>query len=200
MYEKIKEILQTITYHIKYCGASTIVICGVVMAILMLFCGCKTTKTTIIDKSEIKDSTNVKVELWQDSTLITQSTEKTQETSEKEVTTEDTTITFGNGGGTYNTNTGEATNVTGIKTSRETEKLKNDIKTLQEKYQQSQNTIQSLMDSIAKIDRQMDLESEVEETYQMAWYWFMIIGALLMLIAIVVLRKYPATRWLLAWI
>jgi uncharacterized protein YlxW (UPF0749 family) len=200
MYEKIKEICQTIMYHIKYCGASTIVICGVVVAFIMLFAGCKTTKTTINDKSEIKDSKNVKVELWQDSTLTTQSTEKTLETSEKEVTTEDTTITFGNGGGTYNTNTGEATNVTSIKTSKETEKLKNEVNTLQDKYQQSQNTIQSLMDSIAKIDRQMDLESEIEETYQVSWYWWLIIGALLMLIAIVVLRKIPATSWLLFWI
>ena len=200
MYVKIKEILQTITYYVKYCGVNTIIICGVVVVILMLCSGCKSTKTTIVDKSEIKDSTNVKVELWQDSTLTQQSTEKTQETSEKEITTEDTTITFGNGGGTYNTNTGEATNLTSIKTSNETEKLKNEINTLQDKYQQSQNTIQSLMDSIAKIDRQMDLKSKIEETYQMDWYWWLAIGALLILIAIVVLRKYPATRLLLAWI
>jgi uncharacterized protein (DUF3084 family) len=200
MYVKIKEILQTITYHIKYCGASTIIICGVVMAILMLFCGCKTTKTTINDKSEIRDSTSVKTELWQDSTLMNKEEQKTEIKTDKEVTTEDTTITFGNGGGTYNTNTGEATNVSSIKTSKESEKLKNEINTLQEKYQQSQNTIQSLMDSIAKIDRQMDLASKIEETYQVSWYWWLIIGGLLMLIAIVVLRKIPATSWLLFWI
>ena len=200
MYEKIKEICQTITYHIKYCGASTIIICGVVMAILMLFCGCKTTKTTIIDKSEIKDSTAVKTELWQDSTIINKEEQTTEIRNDKEITKDNTTITFGQSGGTYNTTTGEATNVVGVTSNKESERLRNDLNKTQSKLQETQTKLQSVLDSIANIDRSMDIESEVEETYQVSWYWWLAIGALLMLIAIVVLRKYPATRWLLAWI
>ena len=200
MYVKIKEILQTITYYVKYCGASTIVICGLVMAFIMLFCGCKTTKTTIVDKSEIKDSTAVKTELWQDSTLINKEEQKTEIKTDKEVTKDNTTITFGQGGGTYNTTTGEATNVIGVTSNKESERLRNELNETQSKLQETQTRLQSVLDSIANIDRSMDVESEVEETYQMDWYWFMIIGALLMLIAIVVLRKIPATSWLLFWI
>lgn len=200
MYGKIKEILQTIIYHIKYCGASTIVICGVVMAILMLFCGCKTTKTTINDKSEIRDSTSVKTELWQDSTITNKEEQTTEIKTDKEVTKDNTTITFGQGGGTYNTTTGEATNVIGVTSNKESERLKNELNKTQSKLQETQTRLQSVLDSIANIDRSMDIESEVEETYQMDWYWWFAIGALLMLIAIVVLRKIPATSWLLFWI
>lgn len=200
MYVKIKEILQTITYHIKYCGASTIVICGLVMALLILCCGCKTTKTTIVDKSEIRDSTSVKTELWQDSTIINKEEQKTEIKTDKEVTKDNTTITFGQGGGTYNTTTGEATNVIGVTSNKESERLRNELNETQSKLQETQTRLQSVLDSIANIDRSMDIETEVEETYQMDWYWWLAIGALLMLIIVVVLRKYPATRWLLAWI
>ena len=200
MYEKIKEILQTITYHIKYCGASTIVICGLVVAVIILCSGCKTTKTTINDKSEIRDSTAVKTELWQDSTIINKEDQTTEIRNDKEITKDNTTITFGQGGGTYNTTTGEATNVVGVTSNKESERLRNELNKTQSKLQETQTKLQSVLDSIANIDRSMDIESEVEETYQVSWYWFMIIGALLMLIAIVVLRKYHATRWLLAWI
>lgn len=200
MYEKIKEILQTITYHIKYCGASTIVICGLVMAILMLFCGCKTTKTTINDKSEINENTNVVEDVKRDSTSTNQTKEETTTTSEKETINEKTELTFGEGGGTYNANTGEFTNVVGAKIDSEKEKLKAENKTLNEKYNQTKNEFEAYKDSVNQANNKLDIESEVEETYQMDWYWFMIIGALLMLIAIVVLRKIPATRLLLAWI
>jgi hypothetical protein len=200
MYVKIKEICQTIMYHIKYCGASTIVICGLVVAVIILCSGCKTTKTTINDKSEIRDSTSVKTELWQDSTITNKEEQKTEIKTDKEVTKDNTTITFGQGGGTYNTTTGEATNVVGVTSNKESERLRNELNETQSKLQETQTKLQSVLDSIANIDRSMDIETEVEETYQMDWYWFMIIGALLMLIAIVVLRKYPATRWLFGWI
>lgn len=200
MYERIKNIWQTITYHIKYCGASTIIICGLVMAILMLFAGCKTTKTTINDKSEIRDSTNVKIELWQDSTIINKEEQKTEIKTDKEITKDNTTITFGEGGGTFNTFTGEATNVSKVQSDKQSEKLKEELNQMQIKLQETQTKLQSVLDSVANIDRSMDIESEVEETYQASWYWWLAIGALLMLILIVVLRKYPATRWLLAWI
>lgn len=200
MYEKIKEIWQTVSYHIKYCGASTIVICGLVMAVIILCSGCKTTKTNIVDKSEIRDSTSVKTELWQDSTITNKEEQTTEIKTDKEVTKDNTTITFGQGGGTYNTTTGEATNVVGVTSNKESERLRNELNETQSKLQETQTKLQSVLDSIANIDRSMDVESEVEETYQMNWYWFMIIGALLMLIAIVVLRKIPATSWLLFWI
>lgn len=200
MYEKIKEIWRTIAYYVKYCGASTIVICGLVVALIMLFCGCKTTKTTIVDKSEINENTNVVENVKRDSTSTNQTKEETTTTNEKETTKDKTELTFGEGGGTYNANTGEFTNVVGAKIDSEKEKLKAENKTLNEKYNQTKNEFEAYKDSVNQANNKLDIESEVEETYQMDWYWFMIIGALLMLIAIVVLRKIPATSWLLFWI
>lgn len=200
MYVKIKEILQTITYHIKYCSASTIVICGVVVAIFILCSGCKTTKTNIVDKSEINENTNVVEDVKRDSTSTNQTKKETTTTSEKETTKDKTELTFGEGGGTYNSNTGEFTNVVGAKIDSEKEKLKAENKTLNEQYNQTKNEFEAYKDSVNQANNKLYIESEVEETYQMNWYWFMIIGALLMLIAIVVLRKIPATSWLLFWI
>lgn len=200
MYEKIKEICQTIWFGIKYDGTLVVITCGVVMAILMLFCGCKTTKTNIVDKSEINENTNVVEDVKRDSTSTNQTKEETTKTSEKETINEKTELTFGEGGGTYNANTGEFTNVVGAKIDSEKEKLKAENKTLNEQYNQTKNEFEAYKDSVNQANNKLDIESEVEETYQMDWYWFMIIGALLMLIAIVVLRKIPATSWLLFWI
>jgi multidrug efflux pump subunit AcrB len=200
MYEKIKEIWQTVSYHIKYCGASTIVICGLVMAVIILCSGCKTTKTTINDKSEINETTNIVEDVKRDSTSTNQTKEETTTTNEKETTKDKTELTFGEGGGTYNANTGEFTNVVGAKIDSEKEKLKAENKTLNEQYNQTKNEFEAYKDSVNQANNKLDIESEVEETYQMDWYWWLVIGALLMLIAIVVLRKYPATRWLLGWI
>ena len=200
MYERFKDIIQAIVYGIKYCASSVIIICGVLMALLILCCGCKTTKTTINDKSEIRDSTSVKTELWQDSTITNKEEQKTEIKTDKEITKDNTTITFGQGGGTYNTTTGEATNVVGVTSNKESERLRNELNETQSKLQETQTTLQSVLDSIANIDRSMDIESEVEETYQSAWYWWLLIGALLMFILIVAIRKIPALSWLLFWI
>lgn len=200
MYDKIKEIPQTITYHIKYCMSSAVIFCGILMALLILCCACKTTKTTINDKSEINENTNVVEDVRSDSTSTNQTKEETTTTNEKETTKDKTELTFGEGGGTYNANTGEFTNVVGAKIDSEKEKLKAENKTLNEQYNQTKNEFEAYKDSVNQANNKLDIESEVEETYQMDWYWFMIIGALLMLIAIVVLRKYPATRLLLGWI
>lgn len=223
-YENIKAIGRGIKANARL----TIICVGILLVALILLCACKTTKTDIVDKSQINDSTAVKTEVRQDSTLSNQTivkqeekveqqtgiTDSKTENTEKEVTTENTTITFGEGGGTYNAITGEGTNVSSVKTNKETEKLKQEIQSLRNeittvktentKLREENITLRGenkmLTDSIANINRQMDLQSETEETYQMDWYWWLAIGALLMLIAIVVLRKYPATRWLLAWI
>lgn len=228
MYKKIKNIWQTLYKGIMCDTRTTTIIVGLLVVLTLLLCGCKTTKTTIVDKSEINDSTSVRTELRQDSSIINQTTEETAdktevnkeiidsktENTEKEITTEDTIIKFGDGGGTYNTLTGESTNVSSVNISKETDKLKKENQSLRQENKEvkeensslhqkntaliSENTV--LTDSIAKLNRQMDIESEVEETYQMDWYWWLAIGALLMLIAIVVLRKIPQTRWLLFWI
>ncbi len=168
--------------------------------ILSLFFSCKTTSTTIVDKSEIIDSSYVKSEVIQDSIKINKEETKTEENEQKEVVTEDVKITFGEGGGSYNTTTGEAHNVQSVTSNKQSETLKKELLVWENKYEELNNKYQLALDSLSNINKQMDLESEVEETYQSAWYWWLAIGALLMFIAIVAIRKIPAVSWLLFWI
>lgn len=223
-YENIKAIGRGIKANARL----TIICVGVLLVALILLCACKTTKTDIVDKSQINDSTAVKTEVRQDSTLSNQTivkqeekleqqtgiTDSKTENTEKEVTTENTTITFGEGGGTFNVITGEGTNVSSVKTNKETEKLKQEIQSLRNeittvktentKLREENITLRGenimLTDSIANINRQMDLKSKIEETYQMAWYWFLLFGAIGMTLIIVVLRKFPQTRWIFCWV
>jgi FtsZ-interacting cell division protein ZipA len=200
MYEKIKNIWQTLYKGIMCDTRTTTIIVGLLVVLTLLLCGCKTTKTTIVDKSEIRDSTSVKLEVWQDSTLTNKEEQKSEIKTDKEITKDNTTITFGEGGGTFNVITGDATNVSKVQSDKQSEKLKEELNQTQIKLQETQIKLQSVMDSIANIDRTMDIESETEETYQASWYWWLAIGALLMLVLIVVLRKIPQTSWLLFWI
>jgi outer membrane murein-binding lipoprotein Lpp len=179
---------------------TTTIVVGLLVVLTLLLCGCKTTKTTINDKSEINENTNVVEDVKSDSTSTSQTKEETTTKKEKETTKDKTELTFGEGGGTYNANTGEFTNVVGAKIDSEKEKLKAENKTLNEQYNQTKNEFEAYKDSVNQANKKLDIESKVEETYQMDWYWFMIIGALLMLIAIVVFRKIPQTSWLLFWI
>lgn len=200
MYEKIKNIWQTLYRGIMCDTRTTTIIVGLLVVLVLLLCGCKTTKTTIVDKSEINENTNVVEDVKSDSTSTSQTKEETTTTKEKETTKDKTELTFGEGGGTYNANTGEFTNVVGAKIDSEKEKLKSEIKTLYEQYNQIKTEFEAYKDSVNQANKKLDVESKVEETYQMDWYWFMAIGALLMLIAIVVLRKIPQTSWLLGWL
>lgn len=200
MYKKIKNIWQTLYKGIMCDTRTTTIVVGLLVVLTILLCGCKSTKTSIVDKSEINENTNVVEDVKSDSTSTSQTKEETTTTKEKETTKDKTELTFGEGGGTYNANTGEFTNVVGAKIDSEKEKLKAENKTLNEQYNQTKNEFEAYKDSVNQANKKLDIESKVEETYQMDWYWFMIIGALLMLIAIVVLRKIPQTRLLLAWI
>lgn len=200
MYEKIKNIWQTLYKGVMYDTRTTTIVVGLLVVLTILLCGCKSTKTSIVDKSEINENTNVVEDVKSDSTSTSQTKEETTTTKEKETTKDKTELTFGEGGGTYNANTGEFTNVVGAKIDSEKEKLKAENKTLNEQYNQTKNEFEAYKDSVNQSNKKLDVDSKVEETYQMDWYWFMIIGALLMLVAIVVLRKIPQTSWLLAWI
>ena len=196
----LKKIWETLYRGIMCDTRTTTIIVGLLVVVTLLLCGCKTTKTTINDKSEINENTNVVEDVKRDSTSTNQTKEETTTTNEKETTKDKTELTFGEGGGTYNANTGEFTNVVGAKIDSEKEKLKAENKTLNEQYNQTKNEFEAYKDSVNQANNKLDIDSEVEETYQMDWYWWLAIGALLMLVAIVVLRKIPQTSWLLFWI
>ena len=81
------------------------------IVLTVLLFGCKTTKIDITDKSEINEQTDVKTEVKQDSTATNSTVTEATAKAESEVTKGNIHITFGEGGGTFNANTGDANNV-----------------------------------------------------------------------------------------
>lgn len=79
-----------------------------------------------------------------DSTSTEKHTEK-----EKEETTD---LTFVPGGGTYNTQTGEATGVSGVKTSKREKELEKENSTLKRENTELKDQLQILQDSVSRND------------------------------------------------
>ena len=170
------------------------------IAFVALLVGCKTTKMDITDKSEINEQANVKTEVKQDSTATNSTTEESTKTSEKETINEKTELTFGEGGGTYNANTGEFTNVVSAKIDGKKDKQKEESKTKTEETNETKSEFTSTNDSTTQVNNKLNVESEVKESYQADWYWFIIIGVLLGFIAVVAIRRIPVLQVLLSWI
>lgn len=170
------------------------------IAFVALLVGCKTTKMEINDKSEINEQSDVKTEVKQDSTATNSTTTETTEKTESEVTKGNIHITFGEGGGTFNSNTGDANNVMDVDIDFENYVTREEYNALENKYNQLKNNFATYKDSTQKANNKLDIESEVEETYQADWYWFIIIGVLLGFIAVIAIRRIPVLQVLLSWI
>jgi hypothetical protein len=107
-------------------------------------------------------------------------------------------IVFVDGGGKYNAQTGEAQGVAGVEvvggsqqTATESEQVVNDSTTESEQ-------IKTERDSVGVLNQHNDIESE--KTISSNWWVWLLFGMGGMLIAIVVLRRLPQTRWLFLWI
>ena len=166
----------------------------------LLLVGCKTTKMNLTDKSEINEQSNVKTEVKQDSTATNSTTTETTEKTESEVTKGNIHITFGEGGGTFNANTGDANNVQDVDIDFENYVKKEEYNALESKYNQVVDEFATYKDSTLKANNKMNIESEIEETYQVNWFWWLIIGVLLGFIAVIAIRRIPVLQILLSWI
>lgn len=114
------------------------------------------------------------------------------------VTTEQgTTITFGQGGGTYNSKTGEATNVTGVQehsSTTEQEDIIADLRTQLEVYKVTNDSLSQQITNYAS-----ELEQEREKPKRSGYdrfcsWWFWITAILLLLkLALWVCERIPTT-------
>lgn len=114
------------------------------------------------------------------------------------VTTEQgTTITFGQGGGTYNSKTGEATNVTGVQehsSTTEQEDIIADLRTQLEVYKVTNDSLSQQITNYAS-----ELEQEREKPKRSGYdrfcsWWFWITALLILLkLALWICEKIPAT-------
>ena len=157
---------------------------GLLLAAILLLGSCKSVQ--VVEKVNYRDSTILHHKYDTTRITITDTLHVTASNeSEKE---SDTDIVFGAGGGTYNTQTGEATNVIGVKQSKKENELQQLVINQQTTIDKQSATIDEQNTRIS------DLESELEERQNTAdikpkrsgWdrfcTWWVVISWLLMLL------------------
>lgn len=155
--------------------------------------GCASTKSMDkIDSSE-NNTTQTSGETSQSSQ--TSNTEVDQHTTTE--TESGTEILFGAGGGTYNDKTGEATNVTGVKTNHKTREQEDLILKQNTTIEVLQARCDSLSSQVSTYQRELAEEKERPkrtgyDRFCSRWFW---ISAIILAIKIAawVMEKFPAT-------
>jgi hypothetical protein len=141
------------------------------------FYSCKSTKTIVNDQSEI-DSLKIQSK-EQTQTFQQMQSEETSTTYQEGETlkTDKETIIFGEGGGTYNIKTGDATNVDKIERQTQSQE-KNETTIIGSKQSQSESDqIVNKADSTTSVKKNNDIKTNNETTYKNNWYIWLLIGA-----------------------
>lgn len=170
------------------------------IAVSYIMTSCKTIETTSTDKSKIdrKDSVVRVVETKTDTIYQTIVVEKKDSsTNEKSGQVE---IVFADGGGTWNAQTGEATNVSSVKTSEAEKNLRIANENMEIKITELHKLIKQKSDSIAQLKQQNNVQTTHKEKPKSNWYWWLVIGFGLGVGVVIALKKIPATSWLMTWL
>ena len=168
--------------------------------LLVAFSGCKTIETTHTDLSttERKDSTNKEIIVKTDTVYQTTYVQvKDSSENEKQSSTE---IVFGDGGGTWNAQTGEATNVQSVKTNETEKNLRLQVSNLESQLNGLHKELQSKNDSITKLKQKNNIVEKYKEKPKNNWYLWFVIGFVLGIGVVIALKKIPATSWLVKWL
>lgn len=168
--------------------------------LLIISSGCKSIETSLTDNSHInrKDSTTKETIVITDTIYQTIYVQvKDSSSNEKQSSTE---IVFGNGGGTWNAATGEATNVSSVKTNESEKNLRLQVSSLEEELFELHNMLQSKTDSINELKQQNNIQHSHTEKPKSNWYWWLLVGFGLGVGVVIALKKIPATSWLMTWL
>lgn len=172
-------------------------VCGL---LLVAFSGCKTIETSKTDLSTTDRKDSVRTEIKHVTDTIYQTTYvqvKDSSSNEKQSSTE---IVFGNGGGTWNATTGEATNVQSVKTNETEKNLRLQVSTLESQLTDLHKELQSKNDSITQLKQQNNVVEKHKEKPKNNWYLWLVIGFGLGVGVVIALKKIPATSWLMKWL
>lgn len=162
------------------------------LAAFVLF-GCKSVK--VIEKVNYRDSTIV--HYVTDTTHIEVTDTTHVEVHHVVVTESGTIINFGQGGGTYNSKTGEATNVTGVQehsSTTEQEDIIADLRTQLEVYKVTNDSLSQQITNYAS-ELEQEREKPKRSGYDRFCSWWFVITALLILLklALWICEKIPTT-------
>lgn len=170
------------------------------IAISYMMTSCKTIETTSTDKSKIdrKDSVTKDVETKTDTIYQTIVVEKKDSsTNEKSGQVE---IVFVAGGGTWNAQTGEATNVQSVKTSETEKNLRIKVEDMEVKITELHKELKAKSDSIAQLKQQNNVQTTHKEKPKSSWYWWLVVGFGLGIGAIIAVKKIPITSVFMKWL
>lgn len=198
-----------------------------IVFLVLLLGSCKATKftqkidrttndSTAVSNTETskKDSTSFVNESTKDvSNNLTQTNDSSsQATSIKDKDT-NTLITYAPGG-TYNEKTGEHTNIASLNISKKEKELQTQLNVASRTIKEQNNAIENQQttitrltelyehsqDSVNALNEKLKSTTSKKETPKNNWYWWLLIGACGMFGLIFIIKSYPATSWLLAWL
>ena len=153
-----------------------------------LLCGCKVTESSLTDKSFTDNKTEVKTVTIRDTVTI--EVEKIIYRSDSAVreATDDTSIQFGAGGGTFNFATGEATNVNSLTISKREKELRKKLETSNETIKEMASRLETTADSLNRAIEQRDIDSKDKtKTGRGGWTWLWIGFAIGVIVGLVLM-------------
>lgn len=156
--------------------------------------GCKTTVGTVSEQVTVRDSVAIR---WKDSVSIhwIDSIRYVGSHTVKDDST-NLVISFGNGGGTYNAKTGEATNVTGVQQTDTHHEQRDSTAFYRSQYRDEVAKTDSLTQQVSDMQYRLDEERKrARSGYDRFTSWWFWITALLLVIKLAawVMEKFPAT-------
>ena len=168
-------------------------IIALLLWVLFGMCSCASTKN--MEKTEYNDSTRTHI-VYDTITVTITDTVRVEVHSKKE-TEDGTEINFGKGGGTYNSKTGEATNVTSVKQSSkstETEDLIREQKTQIDAFRATTDSLTAQVEHYAsEVAKERQMPKRTSYDRFCSW-WFWITAILLLLkLAAWIMEKIPTT-------
>lgn len=107
-------------------------------------------------------------------------------------------IVFVDNGGSYNSQTGQAQGVAGVEVVGGSQQTATESEQMASNSATESEQVVTQRDSTGVLNQHNDIESE--KTIGISWWVWLLVGMGGMLIAIVVLRRLPQTRWLFSWI
>lgn len=169
------------------------------MMLITILSGCKTIENVVVDKTTTNKQDSVRIEIRHQIDTITQEVVVYVRDTASNERSEATEIVFVDGGGTYNATTGEATNVVGVKTSATEKQLRVSIANLEQTNAEMHRLLEQKTDSIAQLKQKADVSTTHKETAN-HWYWWLIVGILIGIVAVIVLKRVPIVGVFLQWI
>jgi hypothetical protein len=175
----INKIAQRISFAIII-GIALFIIASIVT-------GCRAQKSITETHVEQNDSASKSVSMQHDTIIIHDTVYVNEKTIKDTQTNTNKTIHFGEGGGTYNEKTGDATNVSGV--DIEESKVEHELRERIEQLTHENTTIRNRADSLQTIvnNYSSDAKEDVEPVTMNGWERFMYVSGIVAWCVIVIL-------------